>query len=267
MRKDFRCFSCGRYGILRAMETQFSRSEILLGAGSTGLLAQKKVAIFGIGGVGSFVAEALARAGIGHFLLVDRDEVSISNLNRQILALHSTLGRPKVSVMRERILDINPAAAVEARHCFYSAETAGEFDLSGFSYIADCVDTVSSKILLAQEGFRLGVPAISCMGAGNKLDPTRFEIADVYGTSVCPLARVMRRELKKRGVKALTVLYSREPPLKEGSTPAGESAEGSGAASENNGSRRPTTGSVPFVPSVAGLIIAGEIVKNLVGGR
>lgn len=244
------------------MESQFVRSELLLGRDSTAVLAGKKVALFGIGGVGSFVAEALARSGIGHMMLVDDDAVSLSNLNRQLVALHSTIGRPKVDVMRDRILDINPDASVDARMCFFGAETASQFDLSGFSYIIDCIDTVSSKIMLVEEASRLSVPVISCMGAGNKTDPTAFEIAEISGTSVCPLARVMRRELKKRGIETLKVLYSREKPLVP-AVPADSDAPAAETPGGRNTFRRQVPGSVPFVPSVAGLIIAGEVIKDL----
>lgn len=245
---------------------QFSRSEFLLGPASTDLLAQKKVAIFGIGGVGSYAVEALARSGVGSLLLVDDDRVCLTNINRQLIALRSTIGKYKVEVMRDRVLDINPAANVEIRQCFYGAETACSFDFTGYSYIVDCVDTVSAKLLLIEEAARFAVPVISCMGAGNKLDPTRFEIADIYETSVCPLARVMRHELKKRGVKSLKVLYSREKPLEP------KVSDGNSCASacvcppgtiRKCSARRQVPGSVSFVPSVAGLIIAGEVIKDL----
>ena len=248
------------------METQFLRSELLLGSGSTAVLAGKKAAVFGIGGVGSYVAEALARSGIGHLLLVDDDIVCLSNLNRQLVALHSTIGMPKVSVMRDRILDINPEATVDARKCFYGPETAEQVDLSGCSYIIDCIDTVSSKLMLVERAARLGIPIISCMGAGNKLDPTAFEIADISKTSMCPLARVMRKELKKRGIYSLKVLYSRQKPLVP-AIPETESASETASDTANGGGkntqRRQIPGSVPFVPSVAGLIIAGEVIKDL----
>jgi tRNA A37 threonylcarbamoyladenosine dehydratase len=245
---------------------QFSRSEFLLGPESTDILAQKKVAIFGIGGVGSYAVEALSRAGVGFLLLVDDDRVCLTNLNRQLIALRSTIGKYKVEVMRDRILDINPHAQVEIRQCFYGAETAASFDLSGYSYVIDCVDTVSAKLLLIEEAGRHGVPVISCMGAGNKLDPTRFEIADIYGTSVCPLARVMRHELKKRGVASLKVLYSREKPIEPKASEENSCASGCvcpPGTVRKCSNRRQVPGSVPFVPSVAGLILAGEVIKDL----
>ncbi|ULQ58545.1 tRNA threonylcarbamoyladenosine dehydratase [Brucepastera parasyntrophica] len=242
------------------MDNQFSRSELLLGPESTGILAGKTVAVFGIGGVGSFAAEALARSGIGNFVLVDNDIVSLSNINRQIIALHSTLDRPKVDVMRERILDINPAAQVTALQLFYKEETANAFDFSGFSYILDCIDTVSSKLLLIQEAERYNIPLISTMGTGNKLDPTRLEFADIKETGTCPLARIMRRELKKRGIKKLTVLYSREDPLRPHQD--GDVQEADCDMSMVPG-KRTIPGSVPFVPPAAGLMIAGKVVTDL----
>ncbi len=250
------------------MLTQFSRSELLLGADSTAKLGCARVAIFGVGGVGSFVAEGLARSGIGHFVLVDDDKVCLTNINRQLIATHSTIGRPKVEVMRERILDINPGAIVEIHQCFYGAETAASVVFSSCTYIIDCIDTVSAKLLLVETAREKNIPIICCLGAGNKLDPTRFEIADIYDTSVCPLARVMRRELKKRSIPALKVLYSREEPIK-----ISEGAESSCKAgcvcppgtTRKCSSRRAVPGSVPFVPSVAGLIIAGEVVRDLLG--
>ncbi len=233
------------------MKEQFCRSAMLLGEAATERLAQKRVAVFGVGGVGSFCIEALARAGVGALLLFDPDEVALSNLNRQIIALHSTIGRPKAEVMRARILDINPDAAVEVYKVFYTAENAEAFDLSGCDYIVDAIDTVSSKLALIERATRLGIPVISSMGTGNKLDPSRFAIADIYKTSVCPLARVMRCELRRRGIRALKVLYSTEPAI----TPAAQDAPAPG--------RRQTPGSVPFVPSVAGLMIAGEVIRAL----
>ena len=211
---------------------------MLLGAEALKKLAAARVAVFGIGGVGGYTAEALARSGVGAIDLIDPDRVAESNLNRQIYALHSTLGRYKTEVARERINDINPVCKVTEHRIFYLPETP--FDFSLYDYIVDAVDTVSAKIAIAVNA--AGVPVISCMGAGNKLDPTAFKVADVYSTSVCPLARVMRRELKKRGVKALKVVYSEEEPIKSGAVPA----------------------SCAFVPSVAGLIIASEVIKDLI---
>ncbi len=233
------------------MKEQFCRSAMLLGEEAIERLAKKRVAVFGIGGVGSFCTEALARAGVGTLMLFDSDEVALSNLNRQIIALHSTVGRPKVEVMRERIHDINPDATVEAYKVFYTAENADEFDFSRCDYIVDAIDTVSAKLELIERATRLGVPVISSMGTGNKLDPSRFTLADIYQTSVCPLAKVMRYELRRRGVGSLKVLYSTEPPI----TPQviEEPAQG----------RRQTPGSISFVPSVAGLTIAGEVIRGL----
>lgn len=220
------------------MEDAFSRTRLLIGDAALEKLVAARVAVFGIGGVGGYTAEALARSGVGAIDLIDPDRVAESNLNRQIYALHSTLGRYKTEVARERINDINPVCKVTEHRIFYLPETP--FDFSLYDYIVDAVDTVSAKIAIAVNA--AGVPAISCMGAGNKLDPTVFKVADIYSTSVCPLARVMRRELKKRGVKGLKVVYSEEEPKKSGEVPA----------------------SCAFVPSVAGLIIAGEVIKDLI---
>lgn len=214
-----------------------------------------RVAVFGIGGVGGYAVEALARSGVGALDLVDSDRVSLSNINRQIIATHRTVGRYKVDVAEERILDINPRCVVRKYPVFYTPETAEMFDFSAYDYVVDAIDTVTGKIALVMQAQAAGVPVISSMGAGNKLDPTAFEVADIYKTSVCPLARVMRRELKKRGVKHLKVVYSKE----EARTPA------EGASPE--ASRRQTPGSTAFVPPVAGLIIAGEVVRDLTGIR
>lgn len=240
---------------------------MILGTDSTATLAAKTVAVFGIGGVGSYAVEALARAGIGRFVIVDDDTVCLTNINRQAIALHSTIGRPKVDVARERILDINPAASVDARRCFYGKDTVDSFDYRSFSYMIDCIDTVSSKILLAEKAHEHGVPLISSMGTGNKLDPLRFEFADIADTSVCPLARVMRRELRKRGIPRLTVLYSREEPL---SPISGESACATGCicppgSARSCATRRQVPGSVSFVPPAAGIMLAGRVVKDLLG--
>ena len=187
------------------MLNEFARTELLLGQTAMAHLFSARVAVFGIGGVGSFAAEALARAGVGALDLFDDDKVCLTNINRQLIATHKTIGKKKVEVMRERILEINPKCAVTAHECFYGADNAEEYDLSVYDYIVDAIDTVSSKLLLIERAFQANVPVISCMGAGNKLDPTRFTVADIYSTSVCPLARVMRRELKKRGIPALKV--------------------------------------------------------------
>lgn len=236
------------------MRNEFSRAELLLGAEGLKKLAGAHVAVFGIGGVGSFAAEAVARAGVGEITLVDSDEVSLTNRNRQLIALRSTTGRPKVEVMRERILDINPNAAVHALNIFFTPESA--LDLSQFDYVIDAIDTVSAKLHLIVACDRLGVPLICSMGTGNKLDPTRFEVADIYKTSVCPLARVIRQECKKRRVKRLKVVYSTEQPR----TPL-PSDEQKGTAG------RPVPGSVSFVPPVAGMILAGEVIRDITGIR
>ena len=190
------------------MLNQFSRTQLLLGQENMERLSRAKVAVFGIGGVGGYVAEALARSGVGSLVLVDNDTVCLSNINRQIIATHKTLGRYKTEVMKERILDINPQARVEVRNCFYLPENAHEFDFSEYSYVVDAVDTVTAKLEIILRAQQCGVPVISSMGAGNKLDPTRFQVDDIYKTTMCPLAKVMRRELKKRGVKKLKVVYS-----------------------------------------------------------
>lgn len=214
-------------------------------------LKQCRVILFGVGGVGGFAGEALVRGGVGSITVVDHDTVGLTNLNRQIIALHSTLGMKKVEVFRRRALDINPDLNITALDSFLLPDNIGQFELSKYDYIVDAIDTVSAKIALAVTAEQTGVPLISCMGTGNKLDPFRFRITDVYKTSVCPLARVMRRELKARGVSHLKVLYSDEPPL----TPA---------PSEENSGKRQTPGSVSFVPSAAGLMITGEVIKDLI---
>ena len=236
-------------------ETWCSRTEILLGTDSIGRLARASVAVFGIGGVGGFAAEALARSGIGRLELIDHDTVSVSNINRQIVALHSTVGKYKVDVMKDRILDINPEIEVVAHRCFYLPETAEQFDFSKYDYIVDCIDTVTGKLQLVEAAKAAGVPIICSMGAGNKLDPTAFEVEDISKTSVCPLAKVMRRELKKRNIKNVKVVYSKEEPV-----------EAKAEAVESTG-RRSVPGSCAFVPSVAGLIMAGEVIKDLAAGK
>lgn len=235
------------------MQNQFTRTELLLGSENIKRLKKCKVAVFGIGGVGSYTVEGLARSGIGIFTLFDKDVVDITNINRQIIATNSTIGKPKVEIMRERIIDINPEASVEAHQCFYTKENADEYDLSNYDFIVDAIDTVTSKIELIVRAKKNGVPIISSMGAGNKLDPTKLEVDDIYKTSVCPLARVMRRELKARNIKKLKVVYSKELPIKHNNNVNMES-EG----------KRQVPGSVSFVPSVAGLIIAGEVIKDLI---
>lgn len=229
---------------------EFIRSEILIGEKAQETLAGSKVIVFGIGGVGSYVSEALARCGIGHIDIVDNDTIAESNINRQLIALHSTIGKAKVDVMKSRILDINPDCKVEAFETFYTNEK--EIDIKDYDYIVDAIDTVTSKLILIEEAQKNNIPIISSMGTGNKLDPTLFEITDIYKTSVCPLARVMRAELKKRGIKKLKVLFSKEEPIKP------EKIE------NENSAKRQTPGSISFVPSVAGLIIAGEVIKDLI---
>ena len=229
------------------MLNQFSRTELIIGKEGIDKLNKAKVAIFGLGGVGSFVTEGLVRAGIGNFLLVDKDVFDITNLNRQLLATRKTIGKPKVEVAKERILDINPNVKVEILQEFFMPESRDFFDDS-IDYIIDCIDTVTAKIELVVRAKSKNIPIISCMGTGNKLDPTKFEIADIYKTSVCPLAKVMRKELKDRSIESLKVLYSKEEPIKHNKTIDGKLVPGS----------------ISFVPSVAGLIIAGEVIKDLI---
>lgn len=234
------------------MLNEFSRTELLIGADGVEQLKNARVAIFGIGGVGGHVMEALARSGIGSLDVIDNDTVSVTNINRQILATQKTVGRYKTDVAKERILEINPQAHVLTCKTFFLPENADQFDFSQYDYVVDAIDTVSGKISLAEQAQKAGVPIISSMGAGNKMNPAAFEVADIYETSVCPLAKVMRRELKKRGIHKLKVVYSKEKPL----VPR-ESEE------QKTAQRRQIPGSVAFVPSVAGLIIAGEVVKDL----
>ena len=229
---------------------QFSRTALLLGQDAMNKLKNARVAVFGVGGVGGYVVEALARSGVGALDLIDNDRVSLSNINRQIIALHSTVGRLKTEVAAERARDINPDIKVHTHDVFYLPETAAQFDFTSYDYIVDAIDTVSGKIALVEQANAANVPIISAMGAGNKTDATAFRVADVSKTSVCPLARVMRRELKKRGIEHLKVVYSEEEPL-----PAK-------AVDEETG--KPIPASVAFIPSVAGLIIAGEVIKDLI---
>lgn len=252
-------------------ETWCSRTEILLGTERIQRLEKATVAVFGIGGVGGFAAEALARSGVGNLELIDYDTVSVSNLNRQIVALHSTVGKYKVDVMKDRILDINPKAHVVTHKCFYLPETAEQFDFSKYDYVVDCIDTVTGKLQLIEAAKTAGTPVISSMGAGNKLDPTAFQVADISKTSVCPLAKVMRRELKKRNIKGVKVVYSREEPVEAKVKPQDEGSSEMSKGNvvqdknkvENNGRRKSIPGSCAFVPSVAGLILAGEVIKDL----
>ncbi len=247
----------------------FSRTELLIGKEGLARLQNAKVAVFGIGGVGSFTVEGLVRAGVGRFVLVDDDCVCLTNLNRQLHATRATIGKPKVEVMRDRILQINPQADVEIMQRFYMPDCAAEMIRPDYDYIVDAIDTVTAKIDLIVRAKEMGIPVISCMGAGNKLDPTRFEVADLSRTSVCPLARVMRRELKLRGITHLKVVYSKEETV----TPV-ESEDNSCAtgcvcpkgATRHCTVRRQIPGSISFVPSVAGLILAAEVVKDLIAG-
>ena len=250
------------------MLDQFSRTQLLLGAEAIEKFKNSRVAVFGIGGVGGFVVEGLVRSGIGAFDLVDDDKVCLTNLNRQIIATRKTVGKYKVDVMKERILDINPDVDVTTHKCFYLPDTAEKFDFSAYDYVVDAVDTVSAKIELILRASEADVPVISCMGAGNKLDPTRFEVTDIYKTSVCPLAKVMRRELKKRGIKKLKVVYSKEEPItpiEDMSISCKKNCICPPGAAHKCTERRAIPGSVSFVPSVAGLIIAGEVLKDLAG--
>lgn len=229
-------------------ENQFERTALLLGKASVERLARKRVAVFGVGGVGGFVCEGLVRAGIGAIDIVDKDTVALSNINRQLIALHSTVGKNKVDVLEERLKDINKNLIIKKYKCFFLPETSETFDFREYDYVVDAIDTVTGKIELILKAKEAGVPIISAMGAGNKLDPTAFQVSDIYKTSVCPLARVMRRELKKRGVDKLKVVYSKEEPIK----PQFEEGE------------EVVPGSISFVPPVVGLIIAGEVVKDLI---
>lgn len=227
-----------------------TRTEMLIGSVAVNKLANSSVAVFGLGGVGSYVAESLARLGVGSITVVDNDVISASNVNRQLYALQSTLGSNKTDVAKERILDINPSCNVTAMSVRFDNTTVGNFDFSKYDYVADCIDTVSSKLLLVECCFKCNTPIISCMGTGNKLNPTLFKVADIYDTSICPLARVMRRELKARNIDKLKVVYSTEEPVKT-------------TATENG---KPIPSSISFVPSVAGLIITSEIFKDITNG-
>lgn len=237
------------------MADQYSRTRLLLGCDGMERLRRAKVILFGLGGVGGYAAEALARSGIGRIDLVDHDTVSLTNLNRQLLATHATVGMLKTEAARLRILDINPDCRVTAYPIFYTKETAGDFDFSGLSYIVDAIDTVSAKLALIERAKESGVPIISCMGTGNKLDASAFQVADISKTAVCPLARVMRRELGKRGIRHLKVVYSREEAWK----PSGWEEEAAALG------KRQIPGSVSFVPGAAGLLLAGEVIRDLTG--
>ena len=236
------------------MEEQFSRTELLIGEAAVEKLKKSRVAIFGVGGVGGYVCEALVRSGIGTFDIVDSDTVATSNLNRQIIALHSTIEKYKVDVMRDRMLDINPEVSVNVHRCFYLPENADDFDFSQYDYIVDAVDTVTAKIEIIMRAKEIGIPVISAMGAGNKLDPSKFRVADIYDTKVCPLCRVMRRELKKRNIDKLKVVYSEEEPIKNDNM----------VNTSGDSSRRSTPGSTAFTPAACGLVIASEVVRDLI---
>lgn len=233
------------------MKETFSRTEMLIGADALTKLSRSRVAVFGIGGVGGYVVESLVRAGVGAVDLIDNDTVSESNINRQIIALSSTVGQLKTEVMRQRVLDINSEVKVNCINKFVLPDNIDEFDFSAYDYVVDAIDTVSGKLAIIEKAYREDIPVISSMGTGNKLDPTRFEVTDINKTSVCPLARVMRYELKKRGVKKLKVLYSKEEPIKPNNT-------------QNNDKTKAVPGSISFVPSVAGLIIGSEVIKELI---
>lgn len=234
------------------MLNEFSRSELLLGGDKVSLLKNKRVAVFGVGGVGGYVAEALARTGVGSLDLIDNDTVSLTNINRQIIALHSTIGKDKVEVMRDRVLDINPNCKVNIHKTIYLPETAREFDFSLYDYIVDAIDTVAGKLMLIEEAKRCGTPIICSFGAGNHLDPLSFKVSDISKTSMCPLAKVMRHELKKRNIKDVKVVYSTEEPIR------------AQICSDELTSKRSVPGSIAFVPSVVGLIISSEVIKDLI---
>ena len=237
------------------MNEQFLRTAMLLGEEAVDRLQRARVAVFGIGGVGGYTVEALARAGVGQIDLIDSDTVSRSNINRQILATHSTVGLPKVEAGRNRILDINPDCEVRCHQVFYTPETADSFDFKDYDYIVDAIDTVTGKLALVERATAVGTPIISCMGTGNKLDASAFQVADISKTTMCPLARIMRKELGKRGIKHLKVVYSQEEAL----TPTGWEEEAAALG------KRQIPGSVSFVPGAAGLILAGEVVKDIAG--
>lgn len=226
------------------MDDQFSRTGMIIGEAAVERLSQSSVIVLGIGGVGSYVVEGLARAGIGRLALVDRDVVDVTNINRQLPALHSTVGRPKAAVMAERVMDINPGCHITAEECFFMPDNAGDFDFTKYDYVVDAIDNITGKLTIIEKAYKEGVPVISSMGTGNKLDPSLFRITSIEKTKVCPLAKAMRRELKKRNIRGVKVIYSEEEPIKH------EEAR--------------TPGSISFVPSVAGLMIAGEVVRDLI---
>ena len=235
------------------MDAQFSRTALLLGEKAVEKLLGCRVAVFGIGGVGGYTAEALARSGVGALDLIDSDTVSVTNINRQLFATHSTVGQYKVDVAQQRLLDISPGLQVTTHKVFYTPETADQFDFSRYDYIVDAIDTVTGKLCLAERAFAAGTPIISCMGAGNKLDGTAFQVADISKTTICPLARVMRKELKKRGIQHMKVVFTTEEAL----TPVGAEAEAAALG------KRQIPGSTSYIPGIAGLLLAGEVIKDL----
>ncbi|MBE6782878.1 MAG: tRNA threonylcarbamoyladenosine dehydratase [Ruminococcaceae bacterium] len=235
------------------MNEIFSRQNIVFGTETLDILKNSRVAVFGVGGVGGYICESLARSGVGMLDIVDNDTVSVSNINRQIIALHSTIGKNKVDVMKERLLDINPEIVVNEHNCFFLKENEREFEFEKFDYIVDAIDTVSGKLALAVIADKLNVPIISAMGAGNKTDPTQFKVADIYKTSGCPLAKAMRKLCKENNVKKLKVVYSEESPIRKEEL------------IDETSNKRSIPGSLSFVPSVMGLIMAGEVVKDLIG--
>lgn len=239
------------------MINQFSRTELIIGKNNIKKINKSKVVLFGLGGVGSYVLEGLARAGIGHFILVDDDTVSVTNINRQIIATTKTIGKNKVDVAKERVLDINPDAIVETKQMFFMPDTEDFFD-STIDYIIDAVDTVTAKLEIIERAKKHNIPVISCMGTGNKIDPTRFEVSDISKTKVCPLAKTMRKNLKKRGIEHVKVVYSQEEPIIPSQMEEKE---------ESGHSKRVTPGSISFVPSVAGLICAGEVIKDIIANN
>lgn len=250
------------------MTHQFIRTELLIGRAGIERLAKARVAVFGIGGVGGYALEALARSGIGTLDLVDHDKVSLTNLNRQIIATHKTIGMYKTDAAKERILEINPDAVVNTYRTFYTPQTAGQFDFSAYDYIVDAIDTVTGKIALAQQAAASGTPMVSSMGAGNKMDASAFQAADIYETSVCPLAKVMRHELKKRGIKKLKVVYSQEKPIKPQEIQQFQDSKEPELKESMGGlacRQKAVPGSMAFVPSAAGLLLAGEVIKDLLG--
>jgi tRNA A37 threonylcarbamoyladenosine dehydratase len=250
------------------MLNQFSRTQLLLGREGMERLYGARVAVFGIGGVGGYAVEALVRSGIGTLDLIDDDKVCLTNLNRQLHATRKTVGQYKVDVARERCLEINPEAVIHTHRAFYMPDTAAQFDFTQYDYVVDAIDTVTGKLALVEQAQRAGTPIISCMGAGNKLDPTAFQVADIYDTSMCPLARIMRKELKKRGIKKLKVVYSQESamtPLDDMSISCRAHCICPPGTARKCTQRRQVPGSNAFVPAVAGLILAGEVVKDLAG--